>query len=222
MKILVKFSRSGALCMISHLDLLRTVQRSLRRAELPILYSQGFNPHPILSFAQAMGVGLETEGDYFAVGMEDTFDPAQFCERFNACAPSDLMAIAARKMANKERDPMARVQAARYRLVSDNEQALVQAAKALFKKTEYPYTRKTKSGERESDMRPMLLGLNTENGVRITVTCGDTNLPPAVLAAALAHVGGFPAENISFVREDLLTMINGELESVLCPPLEMD
>ena len=67
MKMIAKFSRKGAACYMSHLDLLRCVQRTLRRANMPLAYSQGFNPHPILSFAQALGVGLATIGDYFEV-----------------------------------------------------------------------------------------------------------------------------------------------------------
>ena len=103
MKMIAKFSRKGAACYMSHLDLLRCVQRTLRRANMPLAYSQGFNPHPILSFAQAMGVGLATIGDYFEVGLEENLEPEAFAAAFNACATPGVHVIQARQAEEKEK-----------------------------------------------------------------------------------------------------------------------
>ena len=52
---------------IGHLDLMRYFQKAVRRAELPAAYSQGFSPHMIMSFANPLGVGLTSDGEYFDI-----------------------------------------------------------------------------------------------------------------------------------------------------------
>ena len=64
MIIRVKFGKEGALRFIGHLDVLRTFQKIFRRADIPMAYSQGFSPHPIMSFALPLGLGLSSEGEY--------------------------------------------------------------------------------------------------------------------------------------------------------------
>ncbi|NLY60794.1 MAG: DUF2344 domain-containing protein, partial [Clostridiales bacterium] len=54
MRIVVKYTIGEKVKYISHLDFMRAVQRALRRAEIPVAYSKGFNPHPRLSFASAL------------------------------------------------------------------------------------------------------------------------------------------------------------------------
>ena len=64
MIIRVRFGKEGALRFIGHLDVLRTFQKIFRRADIPMAYSQGFSPHPIMSFALPLGLGLSSEGEY--------------------------------------------------------------------------------------------------------------------------------------------------------------
>lgn len=60
----LKFSRKGPVSYLGHLDILRYFQKAILRAGIDIRYSEGFNPHQILSFAYPLGVSMETEGDY--------------------------------------------------------------------------------------------------------------------------------------------------------------
>src|SRR5665647_1069663 len=62
-----RFARSGSLSYVGHLDLMRTFERSLRRAGLPLLHSQGYNPRPMMVFALPLGVGISTTDDYLDV-----------------------------------------------------------------------------------------------------------------------------------------------------------
>ena len=60
-KVRIKFSKHGVMRFIGHLDIMRYFQKVFRRAEIDIAYSGGFSPHQIMSFAQPLGVGLESE-----------------------------------------------------------------------------------------------------------------------------------------------------------------
>ena len=152
---IAKFSRKGAACYMSHLDLLRCVQRTLRRANMPLAYSQGFNPHPILSFAQAMGVGLATIGDYFEVGLEENLEPEAFAAAFNACATPGVHVIQARQAEEKEKTIMSQVEAATYRfqLEKQLQTAMKDALIKLMAAPEYLFEKKSKSGVKQENMR---------------------------------------------------------------------
>ena len=63
-KLRIKFSKAGSMKFISHLDLMRYVQKALRRAGIDVAYSKGYSPHQLLSFAAPLGLGDTSEGDY--------------------------------------------------------------------------------------------------------------------------------------------------------------
>jgi radical SAM-linked protein len=67
MRLVIKYTKEERVKYISHLDFLRLVQRAIRRADIPVAYSQGFNPHPRLSFASALAVGVTSEGEYLDI-----------------------------------------------------------------------------------------------------------------------------------------------------------
>jgi radical SAM-linked protein len=206
MNLLVKFSRFGNLGFCSHLDLLRTTQRTMRRAEMPMRYSEGFNPHPILTFAQALGVGLKTKGDYFAVGLEKDVDPEVFLARFNAHAPEGLVATAARAMDEHEKSPMAQVAAALYRVAvkADNLAALHEGIRKLL---QMPVLLRITT-DRTKDIRPLILQAECDReGALFLVSCGNENLSHKTLAESLSEICGIPGDDIKIFRENLLTKI---------------
>ena len=73
MKIRVKFSKHGAMKFIGHLDILRLFQKAIRRAEIPIVFTEGFSPHMVMSFASPLGVGIESEGDTWTLRSKNRF-----------------------------------------------------------------------------------------------------------------------------------------------------
>ena len=64
MKLRMSFGKEGIVKFIGHLDIMRYFQKAFRRANVDITYSQGYHPHPCLSFASPLGVGLESRGEY--------------------------------------------------------------------------------------------------------------------------------------------------------------
>ena len=185
---IAKFSRKGAACYMSHLDLLRCVQRTLRRANMPLAYSQGFNPHPILSFAQAMGVGLATIGDYFEVGLEENLEPEAFAAAFNACATPGVHVIQARQAEEKEKTIMSQVEAATYRfqLEKQLQTAMKDALIKLMAAPEYLFEKKSKSGVKQENMRPRILQAEFQDvSIEAQLSCGNDNLQPKAFWQAI-------------------------------------
>ena len=88
MKYVVCFEKKGIAKYISHLDFQRTISRAIRRARLPLSYSQGFNPHPKLSFAAPLPVGSSSECEMFEAELEFEVNENIFLEKLNNALPS--------------------------------------------------------------------------------------------------------------------------------------
>ncbi len=95
-KIQYQFKRSTPLRFLSHLDQQRLFQRAFRRANMPVEYSQGFNPHPRMSFALAMSVGLTSDGEYGEVIVSEDIDVETFISRMNKVLPNGLEIVSAK------------------------------------------------------------------------------------------------------------------------------
>ena len=103
-KIRVEFSKTGALKYISHLDLNRTMQNVFLRSKLPIVYSQGFNPHPKTVFSPPLSVGVSSECEFidFKMTEDDPYDV--ICRRLHESIPEGLRARSAYEPESKFSD----------------------------------------------------------------------------------------------------------------------
>lgn len=90
-RIRLAFTKLGAAAWMSHLDLVRTIQRTLRRARLPIRYTAGFHPHPQVSFSPALGVGIGSRQEYVDVAVDEPPEnPAAWLDQLNAASVPGL------------------------------------------------------------------------------------------------------------------------------------
>jgi len=94
-KIRFEFRKVGELRYLSHLELMRALQRALRRAGIPLAYTQGFNPQPKVSVAQALAVGLEGLRELGEVELTSRVDPAGLRAQWNAQLPPELKILRA-------------------------------------------------------------------------------------------------------------------------------
>lgn len=94
-KIRVKFSKTGSLKFISHLDLNRTVKSAFIRSGLPIWYTQGFNPHPKTVFSLPLSVGTASLCEFMDFKMTEELAGQTVCERLNESFPQGLSALSA-------------------------------------------------------------------------------------------------------------------------------
>ncbi len=94
-KIICKYSKTGYLKYISHLDVLRFIQRSVKRAGINAAYSEGFNPHMKTSFGYPLSLGIESIGEYFELELNENMDLELFKEKMNSVMPKEMQIIKA-------------------------------------------------------------------------------------------------------------------------------
>lgn len=94
-RIKVKYRKGEEIKYISHRDLIRAFHRAIRRAGLPVAYSQGFNPHMKVSWGQALKVGAASESEFAEIQMERWVKPQELKEKLNQTLPPGLEILAA-------------------------------------------------------------------------------------------------------------------------------
>lgn len=212
MRMMVVFEKGEALRYIGHLDLLRVMQRILRRTGLPAAYSQGFNPHMLVNFAAPLSVGASGLREIMDVALVAGVPEDVFLARLNEALPPALKAVAARAVLDTYPAPMSRLFAAVYEMKMDNPAGgvLAQAIPEFLKKSEIPAMRKTKSGEKPCDIRPMIYGLTALAADNFTVLSAtlalreEATCKPDMLLNALAASCGMECPPYSLVRSCLL------------------
>jgi radical SAM-linked protein len=95
-KIVFTFAKKGKMKYISHLDLMRTLTRAMRRAELPLKMTEGFSPHPKLSMASALKLGLESESEEASILLKEPIEAGEFREKLNKQLPQGIEVRTAR------------------------------------------------------------------------------------------------------------------------------
>lgn len=207
----LKYKKGESVKYISHLDFIRTFARAVRRSGLQMSYSGGFNPHPILSVAQPLSVGVTSDGEYLKIRFEDDIAPSDLKNTLNAVLPKGLEILAAARVEGKEMD-FARLDRAEYIVeveLSDNtyfsvDSFLAQEAIIVMKKT--------KSGEKETDIREHIFNLSVTKregrivtlSMCISAGSGYNLKPDTVIAAMEKYIDGFAAEFIAVHRVSLL------------------
>lgn len=101
-KIICKYSKTGYLKYISHLDVLRFIQRSVKRAGINAKYSEGFNPHMKTSFGYPLSLGTESIGEYFELELNENIDTDEFVEKMNSVMPKEMQIIKAEVSQNPD------------------------------------------------------------------------------------------------------------------------
>ncbi len=131
-KVRVKFSKTGSLKFISHLDLQRTMQSAFLRSKLPIYYSEGFNPHPKVVFSPPLSVGVSSLTEFVDVKMlaEVGFD--EIMEKLNASFPKGLHAHACYTPAAKFSDIKWGLYEIKYELAGEVPESICEKAKAAL------------------------------------------------------------------------------------------
>ncbi len=95
-KIITRYSKTGLMIYISHLDLLRMFQRALRRAKLPIFITGGFHPHPKISFKRALKLGVESLDEEATFYLSVPVEPEAFREKLQKQLPEGIEILALR------------------------------------------------------------------------------------------------------------------------------
>lgn len=111
MKARIKFSKTGSMRFIGHLDVMRYFQKAFRRADIHMSYSQGFSPHQLMSFTSPLGIGLSSDAEYLDIVLEDSDASDVMVERINEVMNDEIRVLGFTKL-NEETKPSMSVLAA--------------------------------------------------------------------------------------------------------------
>lgn len=190
------FYKIGRLQFISHLDLQRFMKRAFVRSGLPIWFSEGFNPHPKMVFSTPLSIGIQSECEFADIKMTAPVTPRMVIDALNPCMPGELQLFYAAPPVYKMTD----IGYAAYDIRIRHPRADGSTAAALDAMFASPLTvtKKTKSGDRETDISPLILktesAYDAENGTLLlhVVLCADNaNFlnPEYLLRAAESRLG---------------------------------
>ena len=226
----IKFTKESEIKFISHLDLMRTIQRIIRRGKLPVEYSRGFNPHMNLSIAQPLSVGVYSMGEYLDIVFTEELDEQVVVDRLNENTPRGIKFLQAMKVAdtlpNEKRIPqvMALLDTASYKvkITYSNPASLTEEMKALEEKDQWITIKKSKSGEKEVDIKPMVKEFKYDidgNNLLIetSIACGSKENLSADLLSSYIKANTTGVNENSFVdvmREDMYTLLDGKYVSI--------
>lgn len=163
----VRLAKQHMARFFSHLDLQRTLERSLRRADLPIAYTQGFNPHPRISFGSALATGSSSEGEFIDIELAEPVAPDAFVAQANRYCPPGLRLLEARAVACKGDALFAGLDVAEYRLTlsvppSVGAGAVEAAVAAFLSAAAVEVEKETKRGNRLVNIRELVHALQVE------------------------------------------------------------
>lgn len=213
MRALFLFGKRNRLRFVSHLDLQRFMQRAFNRTTLPIAFSQGFNPHPVMSFASALAMGWTSEYEILDIKLAKDVGHDEALEQMRSALPPDLPVYDVRLVDDRFPKLMANAAMADYRITLSGEgaQAVRDAIPGFLAEEQIIAMRKTKSGEKPTDIRPMAVALRTEGDAilaRLTATESAT-LKPDLLVSVLAERAGVPVPEIRVHRLKLYANEDG-------------
>lgn len=158
-KVRLRFAKRGDLRLTSHHDLMRCLERLLRRAAIPVAVTQGFSPRPKITFALAMGLGIEGHNEVVDVELAEPHDPGELIGRLAAASPPGLEWLEAQAL--EPSAPAPRPAWAEYEIpVPEARRAPVAQALEVLLQSESRIVirrRPDKKREIEFDMRPLLL-----------------------------------------------------------------
>ncbi|MBR3307257.1 MAG: TIGR03936 family radical SAM-associated protein [Lachnospiraceae bacterium] len=156
----IKFGRRGPVRYLGHLDMMRYFQRCVMKCSLEAVYSEGFHPHQLLSFAYPLGVSMETDGDYADLVMKDGADAGKVKEALNSVMHEGIYVREVRILGEGTLNAMASVAAADYELFVSAEEGLQEAASRILAEKELFTAGDGK--KKPKDIRPGILELRAE------------------------------------------------------------
>ena len=152
-RIRIRYAKRGPLRFTSHRDFARAFERAVRRAGVPIAYSQGFTPHPKISYASAAPTGVASEAEYLEIGLQARMDPARVREVLDAALSPGLDVVGA---VEADGEPLAeRIDASHWRieLPELDTDRVAAAVTAFLGAGEVVVDKVTKQGRRRQDVR---------------------------------------------------------------------
>ena len=224
LKVRVRYDKTGKLRFVSAIDLGRLWERALRRADLPIAYSEGFSPHPRISFPDALPLGYASTGEYAELAFAAPVHLGEAVAALNAAFPDGLRIRAAAETPDGAPKLAKCLRASCWDVSYDGVDGLENAVDAVRCAASLPVARERKGPATTIDLRPAIHLLGVAGGtvravlhhveppvrpseVHLALMSFHPGLPPPALTTRVAQ--GSPAP------EGLVEALSGDLVSPL-------
>ncbi len=176
MKIRMRFTKTGSMVFIGHLDCMRFFQKAIRRAKLDISYTKGFSPHPIMSFASPLSLGVSSDGEYMDAEFNSLPDigDEKLIEMMNSQMTDEIFVTEIIRLDDKAKTSMALLNAADYMISFMPDESKMESFEMDFsefmQQESIVIEKKTKKSTAMVDIKPHIqkYGLNREDFLRET------------------------------------------------------
>lgn len=176
------YKQNGRMRFISHLDMTRFMSRTIRRAELPVWYTEGFNPHLYMTFALPLSLGFESDYSVLDIRvLDDDYDITTIPEKLNAVCPPYITFYDVAEPIKKAGD----VAAAEFNITFDDSTEILNDLSEFLRRDSITVLKKTKKGgEKLLEVADKIKSFSTEISdgntlLKITLPAGSTeNLNP--------------------------------------------
>ena len=226
----VKYKKEDEMIFISHLDLQRLLQRAFRRAKINLSYSEGFNPHPKMSYGNALALGVESQGEYVDIEIEDDIEVKEFLERINEQLPDGIKFVKGQEIDPKTPSLSSIIVYGEYIFNIDlgvplRKEFVKSRVLNFVKSKEIIITKKNKKGKKvEVDIRPMIrnfdlvsLDDNRVTFVSTIATGSKANLNINILIPQILDMLNLDMDprEVGVLRRDLYKVEDGQLVTPL-------
>ena len=211
----LKFAKGNEVKYISHLDLMRTFMRAVRRANIPIAYSGGFNPHPEMSFGAPLSVGVISLAEYVDIALVKEVPLQEIIDGLNQSMPVGIKVLGATQLPERFKSAMALITHAKYaiKIKMDNMNQEDLSVKLIDFINQESILAKKKQPKKNFQMkiveiRPMILEMNFLGCKEeycdfncLLQSGSKANLNPEILMQAFAEYAKLSIHRITITRE---------------------
>ncbi len=201
------YEKKGNARYISHLDFVRTYNRTMRRAGLPVAFSEGFNPHPLLGFALPLSVFYTSECELLEFRLKEELREDEILTRINAVIPEGIRILSVHK-------GKSRMKKLRYALYYVYPESMPQSIDDFLAMKEIVIDKKTKSGIKDTDIRSDIKSIVLlPDRMEMVLSAGsDKNLKPDVVVKAMnKYIDGYQSGDCDYHRK---AIYDGDMEEI--------
>lgn len=217
MRVRIKFAKTGLMKYIGHLDVMRYFQKVIRRADIDIAYSEGFSPHMLMSFAQPLGVGITSDGEYFDMDLKSSMSSARILASMNEQMSDEINVSKAVSIPiDKKYKGMTVVAAADYivsfkendELFNRNKEKLAE----FLSQSSINVLKKTKRSESITDIKPYIFESSIfKDHVLLKLSTGSVNnLKPQLLFQAFFEYAQIDPPQLDIHRKEIYADTDGK------------
>lgn len=184
-RVLLRLCKGEGVKYLSHRDIIRSFEFALRRAQIPVAYSDGFNPRVRMSFGSAIGVGVTSDDDRILLELSAPWEASDIKETLNKSLPPGIQVISADIIPDGQKSPISTLKASEFRITMGCKTGCTLdevkvAIEKLFASDSVRVQRQREDGVKEVEIRPHLISANPsmdEDGniiIDVALSAGDS------------------------------------------------